>query len=49
VLPATNVDDLESIIVTSDGKSPLVVKVSDGTGEPVDWARVKSHSNENNN
>ncbi len=49
VLPATNVDDLEPITVTSDGKSPLVVKVSDGTGEPVDWARIKSHSNSTNN
>jgi hypothetical protein len=49
VLPAANVDDIEPIAVTSDGKTPLVVKVSDGTGEPVDWARVKSHSNSNNN
>jgi hypothetical protein len=49
VLPATNVDDLEPITVTSDGKSPLIVKVSDGTGEPVDWAKIKSHSNQNNN
>lgn len=49
VLPATNVDDLEPITVTSDGKSPLIVKVSDGTGEPVDWARIKSHSNQTNN
>ncbi len=49
VLPATNVDNLEPITVTSDGKTPLVVKVSDGAGEPVDWAKVKSHSNTNNN
>ncbi len=49
VLPAANVDDLEPMTVTSDGKTPLLVKVSDGTGEPVDWARVKSHSNQTNN
>jgi hypothetical protein len=49
VLPGANVDDLEPIAVTSDGKTPLVVKVSDGTGEPVDWARIKSHSNSTNN
>ena len=49
VLPALNADQLEPIEITSDGKTPVVVKVSDGTGEPVDWARVKSHSNVNNN
>ncbi len=49
VLPASNVESLEAITVTSDGKTPLVVRVSDGTGEPVDWAQVKSHSNTNNN
>jgi hypothetical protein len=49
VLPAASVDNLEPITVTSDGKSPLIVKVSDGTGEPVDWARIKSHSNQTNN
>jgi hypothetical protein len=49
VLPASNVENLEAITVTSDGKTPLIVKVSDGTGEPVDWAKVKSHSNQTNN
>ena len=49
VLPAANAEDLAPIDFVSDGKTPLVVKVSDGTGEPVDWARVVSHSNTNNN
>jgi hypothetical protein len=49
VLPAANAGDLAPIEFLSDGKTPLVVKVSDGTGEPVDWARVVSHSNTNNN
>ena len=49
VLPAASADTLEPITFMSDGKTPLVVIVNDGTGEPVDWARVKSHSNTNNN
>lgn len=49
VLPASLVDRLEPITFTSNGKTPLVVKVTDGTSEPVDWARVKSHSNTTNN
>jgi hypothetical protein len=41
---------VEPIVFTSDGKMPLVVKVSDGATEPVDWVvRVKSHSNSTNN
>ena len=49
VLPAATADGLAPIEFVSDGKTPLMVKVSDGTGEPVDWARVKSHSNASNN
>lgn len=49
VLPSANTDQLEPLLITSDGKTPVVIKVSDGTGEPVDWARVKSHSNSTNN
>jgi hypothetical protein len=49
VLPAATAETLEPIEVLSDGKTPLVVHVSDGGSEPVDWARVKSHSNTNNN
>lgn len=49
VLPAADADTLAPIEIVSDGKTPLVVKVSDGSSEPVDWARVKSHSNSTNN
>lgn len=49
VLPAATADRLAPIEFVSDGKTPLVVQVSDGTGETVDWARVVSHSNTNNN
>jgi hypothetical protein len=49
VLPAANVEDLEPIEIVSDGKTPIVVQVTDGGAEPVDWARVKSHSNQSNN
>jgi hypothetical protein len=49
VLSAASADKLAPIEFTSDGKTALVVKVSDGAGEVVDWARVKSHSNINNN
>ena len=49
VLPAAAAETLEPIEVVSDGKTPLVVHVSDGGSEPVDWAKVKSHSNTNNN
>lgn len=49
VLPAATADQLAPIEFVSDGKTPLVVQVNDGTGEPVDWARVKSHSNQSNN
>lgn len=37
------------IEIVSDGKTPLVVTVNDGQGEPVDAVRVKSHSNSTNN
>jgi hypothetical protein len=49
VLPSAAADTLEAIEFSSDGKTPLVVKVSDGQGEPMDWTRVKSHSNSTNN
>jgi hypothetical protein len=49
VLPAATADGLVPIEFVSDGRTPLVVTVSDGTGEPVDWARIKSHSNSTNN
>jgi hypothetical protein len=49
VLPTAMAESLVPIEIVSDGKTPLVVKVSDGVNEPVDWARVKSHSNINNN
>lgn len=49
VLPAVNVEDLEPIVIVSDGKTAIVVQVTDGGAEPVDWARVKSHSNQTNN
>lgn len=49
VLPTAAADNLAPIEFVSDGKTPLVVQVNDGTGEPVDWARVKSHSNQSNN
>jgi hypothetical protein len=49
VLPAATADLLEPIPFASDGKTPLVVKVSDGAGEQVDWAKAVSHSNVNNN
>lgn len=49
VLPAANADTLAPIEIVSDGKTPLVVKVSDGGSELVDWARVKSHPNSANN
>jgi hypothetical protein len=49
VLPAATADGLAPIEFVSDGRTPLVVTVSDGTGEPVDWARIKSHSNSTNN
>lgn len=50
VLAASSADRVEPIVFTSNGKTPLVVKVTDGTSEPVDWVvRVKSHSNSTNN
>lgn len=49
VLAAATAESVEPIEIVSDGKTPLVVRVSDGTGETVDWARVRSHSNQNNN
>ena len=49
VLPAATADIIVPVLVTSDGKTPLTVKVSDGTGEVVDRACCKSHSNTNNN
>ncbi|SRR5579875_67319 len=49
VLSAADADTLAPIEIVSDGKTPLVVKVSDGGSEPVDWTRVKSHSNSTNN
>jgi hypothetical protein len=50
VLATSSADRVEPIVINSDGKTPLVVKVSDGTTEPVDWVvRVKSHSNSTNN
>ena len=50
VLAASSADRVEPIVFTSNGKTPLVVKVADGTSEPVDWVvRVKSHSNSTNN
>lgn len=50
VLATSSADRVEPIVFTSDGKTPLVVKVSDGTSEPVDWVvKIKSHSNSTNN
>ena len=49
VVATSTADRLEPIVFTSNGKTPLIVKVSDGTSEPVDWAKVKSHSNSTNN
>lgn len=49
VLPAATADRLAPIEFVSDGKTPLVVNVSDGAGEPLDVARVKSHPNSANN
>jgi hypothetical protein len=50
VLAASSADRVDPIVFTSNGKTPLVVKVTDGTSEPVDWVvRVKSHSNSTNN
>lgn len=49
VMPAGTVDRLAPIAITSDGKTPIVVQVSDGTGEAVDAVRVRSHSNSTNN
>ena len=49
VVPAAAADRLAPIAFTSDGKTPIVVRVSDGTGEPVDAVRVRSHSNSPNN
>ena len=50
VLAASSADRVDPIVLTSNGKTPLVVKVTDGTSEPVDWVvRVKSHSNSTNN
>lgn len=49
VLSAATAERLAPFEVISDGKTPLVVKVSDGTGEPLDAARVKSHPNSANN
>lgn len=37
------------IEIVSDGKTPLLVTVNDGQGEPVDAVRIKSHSNSPNN
>lgn len=50
VLAASSADRVDPIVFTSNGITPLVVKVTDGTSEPVDWVvRVKSHSNSTNN
>jgi hypothetical protein len=49
VLPAATADILVPVVITADGKTPLVIKVTDGTGEVVDRACCKSHSNTNNN
>ena len=49
VLPAANADNLEPIQFASDGKTPIVVNVNGAESEPVDWARIKSHSNSTNN
>jgi hypothetical protein len=49
VLPAATADIIVTVVVNSDGKTPLVIKVTDGTGEVVDRACCKSHSNTNNN
>ena len=49
VLPTAAADNLTPIEFVSDGKTPLVVNVRDGAGEQVDWAKVASHSNTNNN
>jgi hypothetical protein len=50
VLAVSSADRVEPIVFTSNGKRPLVVRVLDGTSEPVDWVvRIKSHSNSTNN
>lgn len=49
VVPANAADRVAPIEITSDGKTPIVVKVSDGTGEPVDAVRIRSHPNSPNN
>jgi hypothetical protein len=49
VLPATNADGQAPIEFVSDGKTPIVVNVNDGSAEPLDVARIKSHSNSTNN
>ena len=48
VLAAAGSDTVPLDIV-SDGKTPLVVTVNDGQGEPVDAVRIRSHSNSSNN
>ena len=49
VLPAAAADGPAPIEFVSDGKTPIVVNVNDGSAEPLDAARVKSHSNSTNN
>lgn len=46
---ATASSDAAPLEIVSDGKTPLVVTVNDGQGEPVDAVRIKSHSNSPNN
>jgi hypothetical protein len=46
---ATASSDAVPIEIVSDGKTPLMVIVNDGQGEPLDAARIKSHSNSTNN
>jgi len=46
---AAATSDTAPIEIVSDGKTPLVITVNDGQGEPVDVTRVKSHSNSTNN
>ncbi len=49
VLTAANADGQAPIEFVSDGKTPIVVNVNDGSAEPLDAARIKSHSNSTNN